>query len=80
MTTIDEGVLIPTLRVRARYGDVSAMWIERRLKDDPDFPRPIYIRSRRYWRVSDLVAWDHVCAMRPVAKHVGFAARNTVAA
>ena len=54
--------LIPAAQVRARYGNVSHMWIERRLKDDSTFPRPTYIARRRYWRLADLVAWERAKA------------------
>jgi hypothetical protein len=53
-----DDTLLPTAKVRKRYGDVSAMWIERRLADDPNFPRPIYIAKRRFFRLGDLVAWE----------------------
>jgi predicted DNA-binding transcriptional regulator AlpA len=43
--------------VRRRYG-VSDMWIFRRLNDDPDFPKPMIINRRRFWRLADLVAWE----------------------
>ena len=45
-------------QVRNRYGGRSHMWIERRLKDDPDFPKPIYIGRLRYWKISALEAWE----------------------
>jgi predicted DNA-binding transcriptional regulator AlpA len=43
--------------VRARYGDVSDMWLHRRLRDS-DFPKPLVINGRRFWRISDLEAWE----------------------
>jgi hypothetical protein len=49
----DQNTLIPAKQLRARYGDVSHMWIERKLANDPTFPRPVYISTRRYWRVGD---------------------------
>jgi predicted DNA-binding transcriptional regulator AlpA len=51
-------VYAPARQVRHRYGDVSEMWIERRLRDDSGFPRPIKIGRRRYWYVSDLEQWE----------------------
>jgi hypothetical protein len=54
----EDDVLIPSAKVRKRYGDVSAMWIERRLSGDPTFPKPIYIARRRFWRLAQLVAWE----------------------
>jgi hypothetical protein len=58
MRSDNDGTLLPTAKVRQRYGDVSHMWIERRLADDPNFPRPIYIAKRRFFRLGDLVAWE----------------------
>lgn len=68
MSTTDD-TLIPTAQVRRRYGGCSHMWIERRLKDDPTFPKPLYIAKRRYWRLGDLEAWERAVAVRhqPVA-------------
>jgi hypothetical protein len=49
--------LLPSPRVRAFFGGVSAMWLERRLADDPLFPKPRYIAGKRYWEVEELAAW-----------------------
>jgi predicted DNA-binding transcriptional regulator AlpA len=50
--------LLPTKEVMSRLGGVSQMTIWRYLKDDElDFPKPIYIKTRRYWREDDLEAW-----------------------
>ena len=45
-------------QVRARYGDVSDMWLWRRLHDGSDFPQPTIINSRRYFRLSKLINWE----------------------
>jgi predicted DNA-binding transcriptional regulator AlpA len=50
--------LIPAGQVRERFGGVSVMWIHRRLHDDSGFPRPLYIGRLRFWRLSELVAWE----------------------
>lgn len=42
--------------VRHLCGDVSDMWLHRRLADS-DFPKPIYIGRRRFWREADVIAW-----------------------
>ncbi len=63
----DEGELIQASQVRARYGGVSDMWLHRRLHDNSNFPKPIYITKRRYWRLADLVAWERACAALSVA-------------
>jgi predicted DNA-binding transcriptional regulator AlpA len=45
-------------QVKARYGGVSDMWIVRKLADH-DFPAPqTFGTPTRYWRVSELIAWD----------------------
>ena len=52
-------------QTRARYGNVSDMWLHRRLHDASGFPRPIVICGRRFWRLSDLVAWERNAAEQP---------------
>jgi predicted DNA-binding transcriptional regulator AlpA len=64
---MSDDTLIPAAQVRARYGGCSDMWIWRRLKCDPDFPRPVYISKRRYWRLGDLATWERTLACRSVA-------------
>lgn len=42
-------------------GSVSDMTLHRWLKDpQKQFPRPIYIAKRRYWREAEIVAWLEV--------------------
>ena len=53
-------------QVRDRYGDVSDMWLHRKLRDDAEFPKPLIINTRRYWKLSALIAWEQKCAARPV--------------
>lgn len=65
----DDGVVFLTSdQVRTRYGDVSAMWIERRLADASGFPPPIFIGRRRYWRQTELEAWERDLAVKSAAK------------
>jgi predicted DNA-binding transcriptional regulator AlpA len=45
-------------QVRCRYGKRSEMWLYRQLANDPTFPRPLFISTRRYWRVAELIAWE----------------------
>jgi hypothetical protein len=45
-------------QVRARYADVSDMWLHQRLKDDSGFPKPLEICGRRFWKLSDLLDWE----------------------
>jgi predicted DNA-binding transcriptional regulator AlpA len=53
---------LTAVQVRQRYGNASDMWLWRRLRDDSNFPRPIEIRKRRYWKLSELIAWERACA------------------
>jgi predicted DNA-binding transcriptional regulator AlpA len=48
---------LKTQQVCERYGHCSVMWIERRM-EDRDFPKPVYFGALRFWRVSELAAWD----------------------
>ena len=55
-TEIDDP-LMTSISVRANLGGVSDMFLHRRRQDDPDFPAPIYIAGRRYWRRSEIEAY-----------------------
>jgi predicted DNA-binding transcriptional regulator AlpA len=49
---------LPARQVWERYG-VTSMSLWRWLRDpDLRFPRPMRIGRFRYWRLSDLVAWE----------------------
>lgn len=54
----DDAVFINTGQVCARYGGRSRMWFERLLRDDLEFPRPMYIRKIRYFKLADVIAWE----------------------
>lgn len=56
MNPIDDRYL-SSKHVRERYGNVSHMWIERRLVDS-QFPVPVYFGRRRFWKLSDLLEWE----------------------
>ena len=46
-------------QVRSRYGGVSDMALWRWLQDeDLGFPKPFRINRRRFWKASDLTAWE----------------------
>jgi hypothetical protein len=56
---ISRTFFLTSRQVRERYGNVSAMWIWRRLNEpDSNFPKPTVIASRRFWRECDLIAWE----------------------
>jgi hypothetical protein len=44
-------------QVRARYGDVSHMWLVRRQKD-AGFPSPTFFGGIRFWKLSELERWE----------------------
>jgi hypothetical protein len=49
---------LPARRVWERYG-VTSMSLHRWLNDERvAFPRPFYINRFRYWKLSDLLAWE----------------------
>lgn len=58
---LKNGRLIRASDVRHLCGDVSDMWLWRRLHDeqtrDETFPKPVYISKRRFWREAEVVAW-----------------------
>jgi hypothetical protein len=74
-----DDVLMNSAQVRESLGGVSQMFIVRRLADDPDFPRPTYIRDRRYWQRGQIAAYKRIKAVTGVSgrkcKH-GVAARE----
>lgn len=59
MTHTDSETWLNSRQVRQRYGDTSDMSIWRWLRDDRlKFPKPMYINGRRFWKLSDLQAFD----------------------
>ena len=49
---------IPANVVRDLCGGVSDMTLCRWLRDPAkDFPRPVYIGRRRFWKESEILAW-----------------------
>lgn len=54
----EQQTYLPSASVRARYG-VSDMSLWRWLRDETlDFPAPILIHRRRYWKLADLETWE----------------------
>ena len=49
-------------QLRQRWGDCSHMFIERKLKDDPTFPRPYRLgegaRPHRMWSIDEISAYE----------------------
>ena len=47
-------------QVKRRYGDVSAMWVWRRMRDH-GFPKPVHFggpTSARHWLLADIENWE----------------------
>jgi hypothetical protein len=63
-----DAVFLSTRQLRARYGAVSAMWVERRLKNDADFPRAEYFGTNRFFRIAAVEEYERLCAKRPRAR------------
>jgi len=54
----DAQKFLPARMVLERYG-VTSMTLWRWIHDGRlNFPPPVYIRGFRYWRLSDLLAWE----------------------
>jgi hypothetical protein len=45
-------------QLRDRYGGRSHMWISRRLKADPKFPRPKYFGRYQYFDLDEIEAYE----------------------
>jgi len=45
-------------QLRARYGGVSHMWIERRLKTDARFPHPQKFGRLRFWDLDKIETYE----------------------
>lgn len=70
METQPGDVRLTTRQLRDRYGGVSDMWVHRRLNDAEDpLPQPIFIAGRRFWRLTDIEAWEarRAAAPRPAS-------------
>ena len=46
-----KAVYVPTKGVQAFFGGKSRMWVARKLKNDPRFPKPVYFGKLPHWRV-----------------------------
>lgn len=51
-------------QVRARFGGRSDTWLFRLLKAGLDFPKPMKLRGRRYWKLVELQKWEQSQADR----------------
>ena len=64
MSAAHSDVFLKTKQLRERYGRCSHMFIERRLANDPTFPRPVFFGRIRFWKLSELEMWEKARAAR----------------
>jgi predicted DNA-binding transcriptional regulator AlpA len=57
-----DATFISAPQVCTRYGGRSHMWLERKLKTDPNFPRPTKIGNLRFFKITDLEKYECRCA------------------
>jgi hypothetical protein len=73
----DDTLLLSAKKVRERYG-VSDMSLWRWLADEAlNFPLPLVIQKRRYWRFRDLIAWENTRRADLVAAREQASSRTT---
>lgn len=63
----DAPVYLTAPQVCQRYGNVSHMWLEDRLKLDATFPKPYRFGGNgrmRFFKVDELVAWERATAAK----------------
>lgn len=66
MHSPNEDQYLTSAQVRARYGGCSQMWLHRKLQNpNSGFPQPVKLGGGRlrYWRLSELVAWEKASAL-----------------
>lgn len=61
-------VYISAPQVLDRYGGRSHMWLVRKLESDPDFPKPEKFGRLRFFKISELEAYEKKCAVKRVAE------------
>jgi hypothetical protein len=61
-----EKLYLTAAQLCERYGGVSHMWLERRLANDPAFPRPVRFGNSklRMFDLAELEAYERMCATK----------------
>ncbi len=76
MCSLPEAEFVTAAQLRARYGGVSKMWLERRL-ESPEFPRPVHLGTRlRHWRLSEILKWERATIADNAARRLIAPNRN----
>jgi hypothetical protein len=56
---------LTAIQLRARYGGRSHVWLWRKLKRDPNFPKPFYMDGFRLWDEAALDRYDDAVRAAP---------------
>lgn len=62
-----DAVWLTSAQVCARYGGMSKMWLWRRVKDDPKFPKPRYFGRLQMYSVEALNKYDRSATLQKAA-------------
>lgn len=62
MQTHATEIFLNSRQLKERFGPASDMWLWRRLHENKGFPQPVRIGSRRFWRLSELLAYEQSLA------------------
>ena len=54
-----DDVLFTSTQLRRRWGSCSDMLLWRRLRDDPNMPKPLIMHRRRFWRLSEICRYEN---------------------
>jgi hypothetical protein len=60
--------LLTSTQLRRRWGGCSDMLLWRRLHDDDDMPRPLRMSGRRFWYLSEIIAYERLLASRTASR------------
>ena len=61
---LPDAAYIDAPQLLARFGGRSHMWLVRLLERDKTFPRPVKIGRLRFFKITDLVAWERTTAAK----------------
>jgi hypothetical protein len=59
---------ITSKQLRAYFGGLSDMWVVRKIRDDPDFPRPRYNGHMKFFSVAEIEAYEKKLATQSPTK------------
>jgi hypothetical protein len=74
-----DDVLMTAAQLKRRWGGCSDMLIWRRLRDDPAMPRPLDMRGRRLWYLSEIIRYERLLRESAAEKAAASTAEMAVA-